>query len=73
VIARELRIECDPFFGDASIPDISASAPYTKKHRRLPRGPAAAIEQGEKDAQQSGLAEGAKGPQGAFQVSNVLQ
>ncbi|WIA14327.1 hypothetical protein OEZ85_002857 [Tetradesmus obliquus] len=49
VIARELRIEADPFFGDTSLPDISASSPYTKQRRRLPRAPAAAFEPGEKE------------------------
>jgi hypothetical protein len=49
VIARKLRIECDPFFGDASMPDISASTPYSRQHRRLLRAPAAAFEPGEKE------------------------
>lgn len=34
VIARELRVECDPFSGDSSIPDISATAPYQKRKGR---------------------------------------
>lgn len=49
VIARELRVEADPFLGDTTLPDISASAPYTKQRRRLPRAPAAAFEPGEKE------------------------
>jgi len=31
VIARELRVECDPFGGNSSIPDISAKSPYQKR------------------------------------------
>uniref|UniRef100_A0A383WFR0 RNA helicase n=1 Tax=Tetradesmus obliquus TaxID=3088 RepID=A0A383WFR0_TETOB len=49
VIARELRSEADPFFGDTTLPDISASSPYTKQRRRVPRAPAAAFEPGEKE------------------------
>ncbi|KAF6260076.1 hypothetical protein COO60DRAFT_1700525 [Scenedesmus sp. NREL 46B-D3] len=46
LIARELRIECDPFFGDDSIPDISASAPYMRQHRRPPRARQQPLSQG---------------------------
>jgi hypothetical protein len=49
VIARELRVECDPFYGDKDLPDISARSPYVRQRRQPARAPAAAVEQGEKE------------------------
>jgi hypothetical protein len=41
VIACELHVECDPFGGDSSMPDISSRGPYQKRKVRnlLPVNP----------------------------------
>lgn len=41
VIARELRVECDPFGNDPTMPDISSKGPYQKRRMRnlLPINP----------------------------------
>jgi hypothetical protein len=49
VIARELRVECDPFYGNNNLPDISARSPYVRQRRQPARTPAAAVEPGEEE------------------------
>lgn len=41
VIARELRVECDPFGSAPNMPDISSKGPYQKRRMRnlLPVNP----------------------------------
>jgi hypothetical protein len=41
VIARELRVECDPFGNDPTMPDISSKGPYQKRRTKnlLPINP----------------------------------